>query len=247
MRGKTKTKNELPAVPFTSVGSMLGRSLAVFFRNFGFIAAVTLAAYAPLKFVIFTICKLAGVSPGGAASSVIRDLADGVSSSLVAPALIYGIVSTLRDGRTPPLGECLRRGRTLWWATLWNDLKAEITIGLRLLLLLAPGVIAAVRLCFVEQVVAMEEDNRSAALARSREIAAGHGWKIFFAGLPVVAVGFLSEYLLFSLMLRLGLSWMVAACIDCGLALAAQWSTVLFTLLYLALVSGDRGAAARSE
>jgi hypothetical protein len=244
MRGKSKPKNELAIVPFASIGSMLLRSLAVFFRNFGFIAAVTLAAYAPLKLVIFSICGVAGVSPGGVASSIIRDLADGISASLVAPALIYGVVTVLRDGRTPGVGACLRRGRTLWWPTLWNDLKAEITIGLRLLLLVVPGIIAGVRLCFVEQVVALEPDNRSWALARSREIAAGHGWKIFFLCVPVAAMGFLSEYLLFSLMVKLGLSWTVAAFIDCGLALAAQWSTVLFTLMYLGLVSGGRDAAA---
>ena len=237
MRGKTRPKSELPIVSFSSVGSMLGRSLAVFFRNFGFIAAVTLAAYAPLKFVIFSICQVAGVSPGGVASSIIRDVADGISGSIVAPALIYGLVSALRDGRTPPVGECLRRGRSLWWPTLWNDLKAEITIGLRLLLLVVPGVIAAVRLCLVEQVVALEPDNRSQVLARSREITAGHGWKILFTCVPTVAVGFLSEFLLFTLMERLGLSWTVAAFIDSALALAGQWSTVLITLIYLALVA----------
>jgi hypothetical protein len=237
MPSKPKHRNELPPVRYSSVPSMLGRSLSVFFSRFGFIAIITLLAYAPLKFVVFSICQAAGVSPGGVASSIIRQVADGVSGSLVAPALIYGIVAALRDGRTPPIGECLRRGSALWWPTLWNDLKAEITIGLRMLLLIVPGVIAAVRLFAVEQVVALEPQSRSQALARSREIAGGHGWKIFFVSLPAVAVGFLSEYLLFSLMERLGLSWTVAAFIDSGLALASQWSTVLFTLLYLALVS----------
>src|SRR5690349_8740424 len=247
MRGKSQPKNLLPTVTFSSVGAMLGRSLVVFFGNFGFIAGVTLAAYAPLKFVVFSICQVAGVSPGGVASSIIRDVADGISSSLVAPALIYGIVSVLRDQRTPPIRECLRRGFGLWWPTLWNDVKAEITIGLRMLLLVVPGVIAAVRLAFVEQIVALEPDNRAVVLARSREIAAGHGWKIFFTCIPAAVVGFLSEWLLFSLMDKLGLSWTVAAFVDCGLALAGQWSTVLLTLMYLALQSGGSATAARSE
>jgi hypothetical protein len=235
MRGKSKQNIEPAAEPFTSVGATLVRSLAVFFAHFGFIASVTLAAYAPLKFVVFSICGIAGVSPGGVTSSIIRDMADGISASLVAPALIYGIVSALRVGRTPPVGECLRRGLGLWWPTLWNDFKAEITVGLRLLLLVVPGIIAAVRLAFVEQVVALEPENRSTVLARSREIAADHGWKIFFACIPAVAVGFLSEWLLFSLMDKFGLSWTMAAFVDCGLALAAQWSTVLVTLIYLGL------------
>src|SRR5262245_19162634 len=106
MRGRPKPKDTLPVVPYPSVVSMLGRSLGVFFGNFGFVASVTLAGYAPLKFVVFSICGIAGVSPGGVASSVIRDVADGFSASLVAPALIFGIVSALRDGHTPPVGEC---------------------------------------------------------------------------------------------------------------------------------------------
>jgi hypothetical protein len=245
MRGKARPKkSEMPAVPYSSVGSMLGRSLAVFFKNFGFIAAVTLTAYAPLKIVVFSFCEIAGVSPGGIASSIIRSVADAASGSLVAPALIFGIVSVLRDGRTPPMGECFRRGRSLWWPTLWNDIKAEITVGLRLLLLVVPGVIAAVRLCFVEQVVALEPDPRSQVLARSREIAAGHGWKIFFTSLPAAAVGFASQFVLFTLMDKLGLSWPVAALVDCGLALAGQWSTVLFTLMYLALAADGNADAA---
>jgi hypothetical protein len=74
-------------------------------------------------------------------------------------------------------------------------------------------------------------------LARSREISAGNGWKIFFTGLPAVAMGFLNEWLLFSLMERLGLSWMLAAAIDCVMAIVGQWTTILLTLMYLALVT----------
>jgi hypothetical protein len=213
---------------------MLWRSLAVYFQNFGFITRVALVGYAPLKFGAFLICQLAGISPGGVAASVIRDFGDGILGALVAPAVIYGIVSRLRSGKLPSAAECLRRGRQLWWKTLWNDIKAEITVGLRLALLIVPGVIAAVRLSFVEAVVAIEGEEQSQVLARSRELSAGHGWQIFFVCLPAVAMGFLNEFLLFSLMEKLGLSWMLAAAIDCVMAIAGQWTTVLLTLLYLA-------------
>jgi len=199
--------------------------------------SVTLVGYAPLKFVVFLGCDLAGVSPGGVAASVIRDLGDALLGALVAPAVIYGIVTRLRSGNVPSTGDCLRRGRQLWWKTLWNDFKAEITIGLRMALLIVPGLIAAVRLCFVEVVVAVEGESQTGVLARSREISAGHGWKIFFTCLPAVAMGFVNEWLLFSLMDKLGLSWMLAAAVDCVMAIASQWTTVLLTLMYLAFVA----------
>jgi hypothetical protein len=53
--------------------------------------------------------------------------------------VIYGIVARLRSGRLPSAGDCLRRGRQLFWKTLWNDIKAEITIGLRLALFIVPA------------------------------------------------------------------------------------------------------------
>ena len=162
----------------------------------------------------------------------------------MAPAVIYGIVTRLHSGRLPSTGDCLRRGRQLWWTTLWNDIKAEITIGLRLALFIVPGLVAAVRLCFVEVVVALEGKTQSDVLARSREITAGHGWKIFWTGLPAVAMGFVNEWLLFSLMERWGLSWMLAAAIDCVMSIAGQWTTILLTLMYLAFVSGKEPDAA---
>jgi len=243
-RGRQPSESALPFVPFTSVGAMLWRSLTVYFQNFGFVMRVTLVGYAPLKFAVFLSCQLAGVSPGGIAATIIRDFGDGVLAALVAPAVIYGIVSRLRSGELPSLGDCLRRGRRLWWKTLWNDIKAEITVGLRLALFVVPGLIAAVRLCFVEEVVAIEGDTQSEVLARSREISAGHGWTILFTTLPAVAMGFLNEWFLFSLMERLGLSWMLAAAIDCVMAIAGQWTTVLLTLMYLAFVPTQESDAA---
>src|SRR5690242_12165184 len=121
---ESRPKIDFPVAPFSSVPAMLGRSLAVYFRHFGFIARVTLAAYAPLKFLVFLFCDLAGVAPGGTAASLIRDGADTVLDALVAPAVICGMVERLRTRRAPSVGECLSRGRKLWWRTLWNVIKA---------------------------------------------------------------------------------------------------------------------------
>src|SRR4051794_28408866 len=107
-REKRQPDDALPSVPFTSIGAMLWRSLAVYFQNFGFILRITVVGYAPLKFAVFLGCQLAGVSPGGIAASVIRDFGDGILGALVAPAVIYGIVSRLRSGKAPSVSGCLR-------------------------------------------------------------------------------------------------------------------------------------------
>ena len=230
----SRVKTYVP--PFTSAAAMLKRSLAVYVQYFGFIARVTLAAYAPLKFAVFLFCDVAGVAPGGTAASLIRDAADMVLSALVVPSVIYGLTEQLRSRPAPSVGDCLRRGRKLWGRTLWNVIKADITIALRLTLLIVPGIIAMVRLCFVEEIVALEPETRTGVLDRSREITEGHGRKIFLACLPAALLSFLCEWLLFSLMARLGLSWFTAATLDCVMAVAAQWTTVLLLLMYLSLV-----------
>src|SRR4029079_11132345 len=112
-RGWQSPESALPAVPFTSAGAMLWRSLAVYFQNFAFIMRITLVGYAPLKFGVFLACQVAGVSPGGIAATIIRDFGDGVLGALVAPAVIHGIVTRLRSGRLPSTRTCLRRGRQL--------------------------------------------------------------------------------------------------------------------------------------
>lgn len=236
MKGRASRANlDRPVVSFTSVAGMLGHSLAVYFGNFGLIAKVTLAAYAPLKLTVFLFCDQIGVAPGGTAASLIRDGADMILAALVAPAVIYGMMARLQSRPAPPLNECLRRGRKLWGRTLWNDIKADITIGLRLALLIIPGIMAMVRLCFVEEIVAIEGEAETDVLARSREISEGHGWKIFFVCLPAAALSFAGEWLLFSLMARLGLSWLTAAALDSVMAVASQWGTILLLLMYLAL------------
>jgi hypothetical protein len=236
-----RLKIDFPVAPFTSAGSVLLRSLALYLKHFGFIAGVTLVGYAPLKFAVYLFCFLAGVEPGGVVASLIRDAADGLLGALVAPAVIYGVVARFRPGSPPPFGECLGWGRRWWWKTLWNDFKASITIGLRLALLIVPGVIAMVRLCFVEPIVAIEGATQDEVLARSRELSEGHGWKIFFALLPAGVLGFISEWAVFSLMQRFGLSWPVVASLDSVMAVVSQWSTVLALLMYLGL-TGEKGA-----
>jgi hypothetical protein len=233
----SRLKIDFPVAAFTSAGAVLWQSLEVYARHFGFIARLTLVAFAPVKFLIFLSCYVAGVEPGGVVASLIRDGADGILGALVAPAVIYGMVGRFRSGPAPEIGECLGWGRRWWWKTLWNDFKADITIGLRLALLIVPGVIALVRLCFVDAIVAIEGDTQDAVLDRSREISDGHGWKIFFAILPAGVLGFLSEWAVFSLMSRFGLSWPVVASLDCVMAVVTQWSTVLALLMYLGLVS----------
>jgi hypothetical protein len=239
----SRLRLDFPVAAFTSPGAMLWRALTVYLGNFSFIAIAALVGYGPLKFAVFFLCDQAGIVAGSATASLVRDLADMLLSALVAPTVIYGLLARLRGGQIPSVGECLGWGRQRWGRTLWNDIKASVTIGLRLLLFIIPGIIAMVQLCFVEVVVAIEADTQPAPLERSRDIAKGHGWRIFFVLLPAAALSLIGDWALYSAVGKLGVSWPAVASLDCVLTVLAQYGTVLLTLMYLALSKEvERGA-----
>src|SRR5438045_520745 len=106
--------------PFDSAGRLLLRSAGVFFTNLRFLAAVTLVIYLPAKLALQLGCYLLDVPIEGIVSLLLIDLSDMVLSALVAPAIVYGLVTGFRTGRTAGAGESLRWGRRQWGKTLWN-------------------------------------------------------------------------------------------------------------------------------
>jgi uncharacterized membrane protein len=104
----------------------------------------------------------------------------------------------------------------------------QVTVALWGLLLIVPGVVAAVRLAFTDVVVGVEGSGTSDVLGRSRELSQGHGWRIFF----VLAVLGLVELLAWGGTLRLHLGM---ALTDSLLALLSQWTLTAALLMYLGI------------
>jgi hypothetical protein len=127
---------------------------------------------------------------------------------------------------------------------LWNELKVEITVGLRLLLLIVPGVVAAVRLAMVEPVVALEPDTAD-PLRRSEELAAGIWWRVCGVMAPLAAAGFLGSYLVLGALPGAGHSRLLLALADSALGVVAQWTTVAALLMYLGRAGGPEPPPAK--
>jgi hypothetical protein len=209
--------------PFDSVPRLLMRSAALFFASLPRVAAVTLVVFLPAKLALQWLGPEDGV--WSYAMSAASDLLLG---ALAAPAIIYLLVGKLRTGRPAPIGEALRWGWRLWGKSLWNGFKMQVTVVLWGLLLIVPGVVAAVRLAFTDVVVGVEGDRTSDVLGRSRKLAKGREWRIFF----VLAVLGLVELLAWggALRLRLGM-----ALTDSLLAVLSQWTLTAALLMYLGL------------
>jgi hypothetical protein len=164
------------------------------------------------------------------------DLSDLVLSALVIPAVVYGLVAKFRGGRTAPMRESLRWGRRQWGKTLWNMFKVEVTVALWAALLLIPGLVAMVRLIFTDAIVAIEADRETDVLARSRVLAKGHGWRIFFVLLPLMAASLVGTFLILGAFEQAAYSRVAMAVADSVLSVAGQFTTVAILLMYLGVV-----------
>ena len=225
---------DFATVRFASPLPLLRDSLRVFFSNLPFLAAATLVIYLPGKLATQFLCYLLDIPFAGVLSYFVLESSDLLLSALVVPAIIFGLVHRFRTGRAPALGESLRWGRRQWFKTLANQVKVEITIALWGALLVIPGVVAMVRLTFVDVVVAVEADLEHDVLGRSTRLAQGRRWRIFFVLLPMLVLN-LAAFLALD---RVGAanSRVAFALADSILAVAGQLATVAALLMYLGTV-----------
>jgi len=222
-----------PVAPFDAALPMLRDTLRVFFANLPFLATVTLAVYLPGKLATQFVCYVAEIPFEGVLSYFILMASDLLLSCLVAPAIVYGLVERLRNGRKAPLGECLRWGRRQYGRMLANQLAVEVTVTLWGALLVIPGVVAMVRLVFTEIVVAVEGDLESSPLVRSKQLSEGRRWRMFGVMLPMLLLGMIATFVVLDKIQAATHSRATFAIADSVLAVAAQLDTVAALLMYL--------------
>jgi hypothetical protein len=228
---------DFPTEPFHSAFRLLVRSAILFFANLRFLAAVTLAVYLPAKLALQLVLYLLNVPTSGMVSYLALDSSDLFLSALVIPAVVYGLVAKFRGGQTAPVREALRWGRRQWGKTLWNMFKVEVTVALWGALLLIPGLVAMVRLVFTDAIVAIEADRETEVLARSRSLSKGHGWRIFFVLLPLMAASLVGTFLILGAFEQAAYSRVAMAVADSVLSVGGQFTTVAVLLMYLGVVS----------
>jgi uncharacterized membrane protein YjgN (DUF898 family) len=227
---------DFPVEPFHSVPRLLLRSLTLFGSNLPFIAGVTLLVFLPATLALQFAYSLLNVATNGILSYILMSAGDLVLAALAVPAILYGLTLKLRDGKLPPLADSLRWGRRQWGKTLWNTFKMEVSILLASLLLLIPGIIVAIDLIFTETIVALEADLTTGVRERTRALAHGHRWRIFFAMLPLSVLGLLGSMLVLKTLEGAANSRALLALADSLLTVVGQLSTVAVLLIYLGLI-----------
>ncbi|MCX6632572.1 MAG: hypothetical protein NTW28_33625 [Candidatus Solibacter sp.] len=227
---------DFPTEPFDSPLALLRDSIRVFYSDLPFLAAATLVIYLPGKLATQFLCYLLDIPFAGVLSYFVLAIGDVLLSALVVPAIVYGLVQRFRTGRAATLGESLRWGRRQWIKTLANKLKVEITITLWGALLVIPGVVAMMRLIFVDVIVAVEADLEHDVLGRSKKLAQGRRWRIFFVLLPMLILDLAAMFLVLDRVRGVTESRVAFAIADSVLALGGQLATVAALLMYLGTV-----------
>ncbi len=226
---------DFPTEPFRSAPALLIRSAVIFFSHLPFLAAVTLLVFLPGKLVVQFASYLLDVPTDGILSYFLLDLSDLLLGALVAPAVIYRLVTQFRTGKGAGIAQSLRWGRRQWGKTLWNKFKVEVTVALWSLLLFVPGLMAMVRLALTDAIVAIEADREPEVLERSRALSKGHRWRIFAVLLPVMVVELAATFLALNALSQAVHSRVAIALGDSLLAVGGQWTTVVVLLMYLGL------------
>jgi hypothetical protein len=161
-----------------SVGTVLGKSLEVFFKNI--ILFLLLALIFSLPNLAYTWIEIQNMDAYEdfwriSGISILMGL---VLDQIVNATIIHGVVQDLR-GRRVTFGESLQRGIVLLLPVLGVALLAGLLTVTGFVLLVIPGLIVltilwvAVPAAVVERLGVIESLGRSAALTR------GHRWSIF--------------------------------------------------------------------
>jgi len=101
--------------------------------------------------------------------------------SIINPVVQVAMVHALCGiylGREPTIGECWSRGRSLFMRVVGASLFYSLIVLVGFLLLVVPGIYAAVVLSLYVPILVMEDLAGMASLRRSRELIRGSFWRM---------------------------------------------------------------------
>jgi len=103
-------------------------------------------------------------------------------------AAVVTLLANRMSGRPTSFGEAARAGLHCWSRLFAARIVSGVFIALGLILLIVPGIILAVRYCFIDEMVVLEGSSVADSRARSSALASGRELKIFLAGFTSTAL-----------------------------------------------------------
>ena len=153
------------------VGSVLGKSFSIFFRNIVAFGLVSVIVYIPL----FALGIFGGEDPSLQVVSLILHF---LLSFVITGTLVYGSIMDLR-GQRAGIGACLSRGLASVFPVIGVAIIVALGTGLASILLIIPGIILMVMWYVAIPATVIERPGVFAALSRSSQLTKGHRWSVF--------------------------------------------------------------------
>lgn len=209
------------------------------------LAVSLLLAGLPAFFVQRELLAMSETDPMGFSSAIY--VASYIISLLTGFILQATIVRTAvldLSGRRPEVGQSLLQALKLLLPMIGIALLSSILIGLGLVLLVVPGIIAYIMLIVAVPVLVEERGGVAHALQRSRELTKGSRWRIFLLIL-VFLLAWLIVYAVAAFAisaLGLEIRWMLALVEGVSAALIGLLMSAMLASLYLELRTVKEGA-----
>lgn len=206
-------------IPTLTAGTLLTRTLEVWWHNLGKLVLLSLVMFAPILVVMVALFGAAfamGVMDGSQADPA--RLLPAFGAGLVAMVLVvlplamimlgginYGVIRWLA-GQEAGVGDMLRQGARRVWGLVLAGLLVVLAILGGYLLLIVPGIMIAVATCVALPAATVERVGAVDAFKRSLELTRGYRWPIFaaFLLLGLLNVAFSVVGMIFNLIPFLG-------------------------------------------
>lgn len=121
------------------------------------------------------------------AGSTIVHAGGALAGEVIYAGIVAGAVAAEREGAGRSLAEILRRLPIMRLVIV--DLLLALVVGLGLVLLLVPGIMALVWFALAPPALKLEHLGIPAAFRRSRELVRGRFWLVFWLVVPILVAG----------------------------------------------------------
>jgi len=205
------------------IGSVIGRTFGIFFRNIVSFGIIAVLVYVPL--VAFQLVTVDAAEQGY--MKIAEFVLNLLLTSILTAALVYGTIMDMRQGRRMGVGETVGRGFALAIPVLLVTIVYSFLIGIGMILLIIPGLIVMTILFVCVPAAVVERNGVAASLSRSSALTRGNRWRVFGV---IVILSLISIVLQFAVGAAVGAAQLGLVAAVIVLTVISAFSSILYSI-----------------
>lgn len=221
---------------FHSAGAIISPTFTLLRKNFWLITKIVSIIFVPLE--MFRELKF-GTSQPDWRATIGFFLAEGFLRALVAPSLIFALLTVMRTGSAPRLGDIYRRGVGRLGKLILVTLLAALVQLIGYLCLIIPGVLLSIGFEVTYPLAVLENSGPVATLKRSYELTRSYRGNIFLTRLVLwmlLMVAGIPATALLMILAAYGVDyWPLRAGVRFTTDVINQSSTIVSLVIYLSI------------